>query len=462
MEKPTPRVGPGPASATVRPRRSPPPPDDNDDDRRRQDLVRLAKVREARASVHNPAVRRYGPALRRWYDGLPLERKKDIGRQEAAAQAALAVSEGDVPLRFRLLAKEGLDDATRARLVRKAEMLGSMEGCGEAFKLSSYLDCLCRLPLGKVCTPRLPEPGQERPFLDGLRERLDALVYGHDATKDAVLRLAARWAARPSSLGGTVLGLVGPAGVGKTTLVKALAGALGLPMAFVPLGGAQDGAYLEGHSFTYEGSMPGRIVDAVTRAGCMNPLMVFDEVDKVSRSSRGREIMGVLTHLTDPTQNGHFEDKYLSDVRLDLRHTVFVFTMNDLEEVNPILRDRMLLIHLHGYTRADKARIARDHLLPEVAGTYGMLSKGQRGDGLEVDVSDAVLEQMVACSGDAPGVRDLRRAIDAVLGGLNLRRLRASEPTDSARERMVEVTEEDVRAFCRKKDERGTLHMMYV
>ena len=407
----------------VRPRRGGgiPPSDDDDEDKRRQanDLARLTKVRESRATACNPAARRYGARLRRWYDVLPLERKRDIGAMEKRAADAAASSGADVPLRFRLLEMRGISDATRHKLMRKAEALGCMcESSGEHYKLATYLAGVCELPLGILQSSALPtssenQDGGAREFLSALRARMDAVVDGLDGAKSAVLRLAARWIAAPGSMSGACIGLVGPPGVGKTTLAQALAQALGLALAFVPLGGAQDGAHLEGHAITYEGSVPGKIAEALIKARCMNPVVVFDEVDKVSDTPKGREIVGVLTHLVDPSQNCHFVDKYYADVELDVGNCVFVFTMNDETAVSPILRDRMTMLRVDGYTRTEKARITTSHVLPAVAlahGLEGRVTLSQAG-------MDALLDRC-----PAPGVRDVRRCLEAVVGGLNLLR----------------------------------------
>ena len=386
-----------------------------------RDLARLARVREARLSACNPAARRYSARLREWYDDLPMQRKRDIGAMEERAQSAARASGADVPLRFRLLELRGINDAARGRLLRKAEMLAELEDAsGEAYKLSTYLDGVCDLPLGRLRAPALPEDATQAPaFLDGVRARLDAAVFGMGPAKDAVMRLVARWLANPASLGGSVIGLCGPPGVGKTSVAKAIAEALGMALAFVPLGGAQDGSFLDGHALTYEGSVPGRVADALVRAGCMNPLVVFDEVDKVSSTARGREVEGVLTHLVDPSQNAHFVDKYFSDVELDVSKAVFVFTMNDATVVSPVLRDRMALLHLGGYGRRDKAAIVRGHLLPEVARAYGLAP----GLALTDDAMESLLDRC-----PAPGVRDVKRCLDAIVGDLNLRRYLDGSP----------------------------------
>ena len=136
---------------------------------------------------------------------------------------------------------------------------------------------------------------------------------------------------------GSVFSIVGPMGNGKTTLVKeGIAKMINRPFEFIILGGATDSCYLDGHSYTYEGSIPGKIVDIVKKAKCMNPVIYFDELDKVSETPKGEEIINLLIHLTDFSQNDHFIDKYYNNIPIDLSKALFIFSLNDLEKVNPI------------------------------------------------------------------------------------------------------------------------------
>ena len=172
---------------------------------------------------------------------------------------------------------------------------------------------------------------------------------------------------------GNVFSLYGPAGVGKTTIIKnGLAKALNLPFAFISLGGATDASYLDGHSYTYEGSIPGRIVDIITKSGCMNPIIYFDELDKVSNTAKGKEIMNMLIHLTDPIQSSMFQDKYLGSMDIDLSRCIFVFSFNNIEKVSRILLDRMKLIYVKGFTNDEKRVITRNYLLPDLLKEYNL------------------------------------------------------------------------------------------
>merc|ERR1719262_1230068 len=160
-----------------------------------------------------------------------------------------------------------------------------------------------------------------------------------------------------------VLGIQGPPGNGKTTLCrKGIAEALGRPFVQLSLGGATDASVLEGHSYTYVGSAWGRVVGLLMEAQCMNPVIFFDELDKVSDTPRGEEITGVLTHLTDHSQNMTFNDRYFEGIPLDLSQALFVFSFNDESRLNHVLKDRLTLIHTEGFDQSAKFQISREFL----------------------------------------------------------------------------------------------------
>ena len=188
---------------------------------------------------------------------------------------------------------------------------------------------------------------------------------------------------------GTAIAIHGPMGTGKTTLVKdGISKILNRPFAFIPLGGATDSSYLEGHSYTYEGSMWGKIVDVLIRSKSMNPIFYFDELDKVSNTPKGEEIIGILTHLTDLTQNTQFHDKYFSNLDFDLSKAIFIFSYNHEEKVNPILKDRMYRIETAGYEKKDKRVIAKKYLIPKIAANINF------NDG-DVIINDEIIDYIV-------------------------------------------------------------------
>jgi hypothetical protein len=203
-----------------------------------------------------------------------------------------------------------------------------------------------------------------------------------------------------------------------TSLVKeGISKILNREFAFIPLGGATDSSYLEGHSYTYEGSTWGKIVDILIRSKSMNPVIYFDELDKISETPKGEEIIGILTHLTDTTQNSQFHDKYFAEIDFDLSKCLFIFSYNDPLKVNPILLDRMYKIKTTGYQIKDKIVIAKQYLIPKIRYEVNF----NEGD---IIIPDTTLNYIIENYTDKEdGVRNLKRCIEIVYKKLNLYRL---------------------------------------
>jgi ATP-dependent Lon protease len=192
---------------------------------------------------------------------------------------------------------------------------------------------------------------------------------------------------------------------------------LGRDFAFIALGGATDSSFLEGHSYTYEGSTWGKIVDILIHCNSMNPVIYFDELDKISETAKGEEIAGILTHLTDTSQNASFHDKYFAEIDFDLSKCLFIFSYNDASRVNPILLDRMYRIEANGYSKKDKTQIAQNYLIPKICKEVGFAT----GD---IVISDEVIEYIVEHMTDGEeGVRNLKRCLEIIHTKLNLFRL---------------------------------------
>jgi ATP-dependent Lon protease len=172
---------------------------------------------------------------------------------------------------------------------------------------------------------------------------------------------------------GNMIGIHGPAGNGKTTLIKeGIAKAMNKPFIFISLGGATDSSFLEGHSFTYEGSICGRIASGIIESKCMDPVIFLDELDKVSETPKGEEIINILMHITDATQNNHFTDRFFSGIDFDFSKAIIIFSFNDASKVSRILKDRMKIIKVGGYKIDDKIKIAQKHLLPKLFKSVGI------------------------------------------------------------------------------------------
>jgi ATP-dependent Lon protease len=226
-----------------------------------------------------------------------------------------------------------------------------------------------------------------------------------------------QWIANPKAFG-SAIAIKGPMGTGKTSLVKeGISKILEREFAFVALGGASDGSFLEGHSYTYEGSVWGRIVDILIKSKSMNPVIFFDELDKVSDTTRGDEIIGILTHLTDSSQNSKFHDKYFGDLEFDLSRCLFIFSYNDENKINPILRDRMYRIQTSGYDVNDKLTISSQYLIPKI-------QEQVRFDKQDIIIPDDTVRYIVTKNTEnEQGVRNLKRCLEIIYMKLNLYRL---------------------------------------
>jgi endopeptidase La len=214
-------------------------------------------------------------------------------------------------------------------------------------------------------------------YLNSVRSILDSAVYGQDDVKKQLEILFGQW--MNGKMEGAVIGLQGPPGTGKTQIAregiaKCLKDSDGntRPFCFIPLGGARDGSVLEGHSYTYLGSQWGKLVDLLIDSKCMNPIIFFDEVDKVSTTDHGNDIINILIHLTDPTQNKEIYDKYFAGVELDFSKCIFIFSYNDSSSINKILRDRITEIKIKPLKLNEKIIIVENYLLPEIYENIGI------------------------------------------------------------------------------------------
>jgi len=295
-------------------------------------------------------------------------------------------------------------------------------GDPEYYKLKTWVDTFMRVPfsVNKNLSVNISD-GIDKcsDFMENAKKILDDCVYGLDDAKMQIMQMIGQWIANPSALG-TAIAIKGPPGTGKTSLVKeGISKILGREFAFIALGGTGDASFLEGHSYTYEGSMWGKIVQILIDSKCMNPVIYFDELDKVSDTPRGEEIIGILTHLTDTTQNNQFHDKYFSEIDFDLSKCLFIFSYNDESKINPILRDRMYRIQTKGYDAKEKAIIARKFLLPKIREQVNFTAE-------DVIIPDETLDFIISSAGmtkKEEGVRNLKRCLEIIHTKVNLFRL---------------------------------------
>ena len=287
-------------------------------------------------------------------------------------------------------------------------------------KFNEWFESIISFPFGKYVTTRTDNLKTEEDistFLNEASLTLDKVIYGHAEAKHKLKCYLSKMISNPKGKG-NIIGIHGCMGTGKTTLIEhGISKILGRPFISIPLGGAQDGSYLKGHGYTYEGSMPGHIVQVLKEKGCLNPVIYFDELDKISDTPKGEEIAGILTHLTDTSQNSQFHDKYFAEIDFDLSKCLFIFSYNDESKINPILRDRMYRIHTKGYDRKQKIIISNNYLLPKIREQV-MFDKS------EIIIPDETIGYIIEnhCNKE-DGVRNMKRCLEIIHTKLNLYRL---------------------------------------
>jgi ATP-dependent Lon protease len=277
---------------------------------------------------------------------------------------------------------------------------------------------------------------------------LDDAVYGQDESKLQVMQFISTKIANPDHRGLSLL-LIGPPGIGKTSLIKnGIAKALGWPFQFISLGGDSDASTYTGHQLVYESSHCGKIVNSLIASKSMSTVLMFDEVDKISQTPKGEEVMNLLIHLTDPVQNGDFEDKYLAGVPIDLSKVMFVFSANDINKIDKVLLDRMMVIDLKGYDLKQKTAIAEQYILPTALKEVNLAERIS----ISKDILTTVIEDY---ANEEKGVRELKRSIEQITQKINMLRMYNSpELPFHIKDFSLPfiVKKEHIKLFLKKKD----------
>jgi ATP-dependent Lon protease len=345
-------------------------------------------------------------------EGMERQQREFLLRQQLAAiRKELAELDGkpaseEEDYRARVEAANLPEQVRKAAMTEVDKLERTAEASPEVGWIRTWLDTVLGMPWNSRT--------EDSYDIASAREVLDADHYGLEEVKDRIIEyLAVRRRRADQGLGvvggrrsGAVLALVGPPGVGKTSLGESVARAMGRKFVRVALGGVRDEAEIRGHRRTYVGALPGRIVRAISEAGTMNPVVLLDEVDKLGADFRG-DPTAALLEVLDPAQNHTFRDHYL-EVELDLSDVMFLATANVLESIPAPLLDRMELVTLDGYTEDEKVAIARDHLLPRQLDRAGLSAE-------DVRIDDAVLHRLAGEYTREAGVRQLERAIARML-----------------------------------------------
>ncbi len=271
-------------------------------------------------------------------------------------------------------------------------------------------------------------------YLTKVDSILEKAIYGHKDSKREIKRVIAQWM-NGGDMGGTILGFHGPPGVGKTVFAqkgigKCLFDSDGntRPFCIFQLGGASDGAVLEGHNYTYVGAKWGRLVEMLMDSKCMNPILYFDELDKISNTDKGREIVDILIHLTDKSQNKNIFDRYFSGVELDFSKCLIIFSYNDVSKVDRILRDRITEIKINPLKKQEKVVITQNYTLKEISESLNTYC----------EMSEELIEYIIETYTLEPGVRKLNEKLYEVFRELNLRNLENPDDTIELNKELID------------------------
>lgn len=313
-----------------------------------------------------------------------------------------------------LKSKMSLDNKIIA--YKRLQLMETYEGTdsSEYSKYKNWMDTLLSIPFGEsIEIPNMQKnPDDVCNYIKNVRQILDKRLSFLEKPKDQIINIFSQIVRNPK-ISINAIGLCGPKGVGKSSIVSSIAESLGRPYRCISLGGESDSSMLSGHGFTYVGSCPGRLIEILRDTKCMNPVILIDELDKVSETKNGQEIIGTLIHLTDYTTNSKYNhDKYFSGIEFDLSKVLFVFTYNDASKIDKILADRLFKINIDNYKFKEKLEIVNTHLLSNILTQYGFTSE-------EIKFNEDTVRYIVELSKDQEGMRDIKRNFEIIVSRIN-------------------------------------------
>ena len=357
----------------------------------------------------------------KYLDTLSEEQKKILKETEERINK---INFSPIPLKYKVL-ESNLEDKSKALLMQKVAFFEKLQPHqGEYFKLKKYMDGILNIPFKKfkgLEIAHIMKNNEDFPnkiikirnFINDLREKLNEGTFGQFEAKNTIIEIVGKWITNPMAKG-NIIGLCGPPGCGKTSMIKnGLSKALKLPFTFIPLGGSMTAMTLEGSSYTYEGARWGRLVEILMEHKCMNPILFFDELDKIPQDKFGEEITALLIHLTDSSQNNAFHDKYFSGIDFDLSKCFIIFSFNDVTKINPILRDRINVVNLKGFELKEKLIIARDYCFENVCQNIGINRD-------IVNITEDTYKTIITKYCPEKGVRKVEQCLNSLLMKINL------------------------------------------
>ena len=298
----------------------------------------------------------------------------------------------------------------------------------EYYKLKEWLDTSTKIPFN-INNNNINKNNLTL-ILNNIKKGLDRELFGMEKVKEEILMAINQRFINPKK-SDTCIALVGPPGIGKTKIITVLANILNYPWEHISMGGINDSSFLTGHSYTYEGAKPGKILDSLIKMNCNNGILFFDEIDKIADTPNGKEVSNQLLHITDFTQNYHFCDKYLPEIPISLSNIWFIFSLNNINNIDPILSNRLNFIHVEGYTISEKITICKDYLLSRAFDKYKLNKHKYVFD-------DNIIKKIILHSVNIEflnnstsnndrsiyeyrsGVRELKRSIDNIFNRLSL------------------------------------------
>ena len=380
-------------------------------------LTRQLEILKMRERINSQIKEEMGKNQREYVLRQQLKAiKEELGEDDG--------DQGDLDGLEERIARANLPSEADGVSKKQIKRLRSMQvGSAEYTVVRTYLDWILDLPWSQSTEDNLD--------IAEVRRVLDEDHYGLDKVKKRIVEyLAVRKLKKDKK--GPILCLIGPPGVGKTSLGKSIARALGRKFVRISLGGVHDEAAIRGHRRTYVGALPGQIIQGMKKASTVNPVFMMDEVDKIGHDFRG-DPSAALLEVLDPEQNNTFADHYL-EIPYDLSNVMFIATANVSDPIPPPLRDRMEILEIPGYTRREKLAIARRHLIPKQLDEHGLKSD-------LLDVTDEAVEQIIEHHTREAGVRSLERTIASVIRGV------AVKVAEGDNERRVIKAEDDLRPF---------------
>lgn len=360
-----------------------------------------------------------------FFDKLTSNEKEDMEIE----YKTIIESSGDnnTPMIFQILNSKGMMPKVKLNALKMIKALRA-GGCSSESQAKNmeWLQGLLKIPFGieRPLPIYLKKDGIEScgSFLESAKQKLDKCIYGMDSVKLQIIQIIGLWLVNPDAASQPI-GLCGPAGVGKTSILRnGIAQILGRPFAMIPMGGVSDARLLKGFEMTYIGSQCGQIVNVLQETGVMNPVILFDEVDKMGSKNGADEVAASLIHITDKTSNTDFQDIYYRGISIDISRALLTFSMNDADAVNPILRNRMHIINVPPYKKKEKAEIIKRHILPQIETEFGLSYK----------ITDDILLWFIEeYDGGEGGVRQVIRAVETLYSRLNILRMKPDILFDS-------------------------------